>query len=498
MGGQKSAEGIVAAAHGGEGPNMRSWKGTEFSMDEGDADRMAGMPEDPAHEADGIRGCASGERQTSTAGEETSRPGPTMTMERVVRRENMFAALKRVRSNGGAPGIDGMTVEDLPTLVRERWQRIKVELLDGDYRPSPVRRVEIPKPGGGGMRKLGIPTVLDRLIQQALLQVMGPEIDPTFSDSSFGFRPGRGCHDAVRASAGHIEAGHRWVVDVDLERFFDRVNHDVLMGRVARRVGDQRILGLIRRYLEAGIMEDGVVQASEEGTPQGGPLSPLLSNILLDDLDKELERRGHRFCRYADDSNVYVRSKAAGERVMRTLTGFLEKVLRLRVNREKSAVDRPWNRKFLGYTVTFHRKPRLKVAPKAVERFKRAVRDIMKRGRGRNIVRVIEELVLRMRGWGVYFQLARVKGTFEDLDQWIRRRLRCILWRQWKRPKTRLKRLCRLGLDRERAKKSSYNGRGPWWNAGASHMNEALPVKWFEERGLLSLLQQHQRFAHSM
>lgn len=496
MGGQKSAEGIVVAAHGGEDPNMRSRKGTEFSMDEGDADRMAEMPEDPVREADGIRGCAPGERQAFTADGGSSRPGPMMTMERVLRRENMFAAMKRVRANGGAPGVDGKTVEELPALVCERWPRIRAELLDGEYMPAPVRRVKIPKPGGG-VRELGIPTVLDRLIQQALLQEMGPVIDPTFSESSFGFRPGRGCHDAVRAAAGHIEAGHRWVVDVDLERFFDRVNHDVLMGRVAKRVGDKRILGLIRRYLEVGIMANGVVQASEEGTPQGGPLSPLLSNILLDDLDKELERRDHRFCRYADDCNVYVRSKAAGERVMRTLTCFLEKVLRLRVNREKSAVDRPWNRKFLGYTVTRHRKPRLKVAPKSVERFKRSVREIMKRGRGRNIVRVIEELVLRMRGWGVYFKLARVKGTFEDLDQWIRRRLRCILWRQWKRPKTRFKKLCRLGLDRERAKKSSSNGRGPWWNAKASHMNAALPVKWFEKRGLLSLLQQHLRFAYS-
>lgn len=476
---------------------MRSRKGTGLSMDEGDADRMAEMPEDPVREADGIRGIVSGERQTSSASEETSRPGPTMTMERVLRRENMLAAMKRVRANGGAPGVDGVTVKELPALVREHWARIRAELLDGAYMPAPVRRVEIPKPDGGGMRKLGIPTVLDRLIQQALLQVMGLVIDPTFSESSFGFRPGRGCHDAVRSAAGHIEAGFGWVVDVDLERFFDRVNHDVLMGRVARRVEDKRILGLIRRYLEAGIMEDGVVRASEEGTPQGGPLSPLLSNILLDDLDVELERRGHRFCRYADDCNVYVRSKAAGERVMRTLVRFLEKVLRLRVNREKSAVDRPCNRKFLGYTVTRHRKPRLMVSPRSVERFKRSVREIMRRGRGRNIIRVIEELVLRMRGWGVYFRLARVKGTFEDLDQWIRRKLRCSLWRQWKQPETRLKKLCRLGLGRERAKKSSENGRGPWWNAGASHMNAALPAKWFEERGLLGLLQQHQGFAHS-
>jgi len=262
MGGQKSAEGIVAVAHGGEGPNMRSRKETEFSMNEGDADRMAEMPEDPVREADGIRGCASEERQAFAADGGSSRPGPMMTMERVLRRENMHSAMKRVRANGGSPGVDGKTVEELPALVRERWPRIKAELLDGVYKPAPVRRVEIPK-FGGGVRELGIPTVLDRLIQQALLQEMGPMIDPTFSESSFGFRPGRGCHDAVRAATGHIEAGHRWVVDVDLERFFDRVNHDVLMGRVARRVGDKRILGLIRRYLEAGIMMDGVVQASE-------------------------------------------------------------------------------------------------------------------------------------------------------------------------------------------------------------------------------------------
>lgn len=455
------------------------------------------MPEDPACEADGIRGTAPGERQTSTAGEETSRPGPKVTMERVLRRENMLRALKRVRANGGAPGIDGMTVGELPAFIRGHWGRVKAELLDGTYAPAPVRRTEIPKADGGGMRKLGIPTVLDRLIQQALLQEMGPAIDPTFSESSFGFRPGRGCHDAVRAAAGHIEAGHRWVVDVDLERFFDRVNHDVLMGRVARRIGDRRILGLIRRYLEAGIMEDGVVRASEEGTPQGGPLSPLLSNILLDDLDVELERRGHRFCRYADDCNVYVRSKASGVRVMRSLIRFLEKALRLRVNREKSAVDHPWNRKFLGYTVTSHRKPRLMVAPKAIERLKGAVREIARRGRGQPILRVIEALTTRLRGWISYFRLARVKVTFEDLDKWLRRKLRCILWRQWKRPLTRFKNLCRLGLGEAWAKLGAFNGRGPWWNAGASHMNAALPAKWFDERGLLSLLHQHRQFAHS-
>jgi RNA-directed DNA polymerase len=292
-----------------------------------------------------------------------------------------------------------------------------------------------------------------------------------------------------------VEAGCRFVVDIDLEKFFDRVNHDVLMARVARRVGDKRLLRLVRHYLEAGIMAEGVVSPREEGTPQGGPLSPLLSNILLDDLDKELERRGHRFCRYADDCNVYVKSKAAGDRVMESITRYLEKRLRLKVNRDKSAVDRPWNRKFLGYTMTSHFRPKLKVSPQSVKRAKAHIKEIVRKGRGRSLPKVIGEITPFLRGWVAYFRLSQVKNVFEDLDQWIRRKLRLILWRQWKKPRTRAKKLIQLGIERARALTSAGNGRGPWWNAGASHMNAAVPAKWLKQRGLVSLLAEHQRLA---
>jgi RNA-directed DNA polymerase len=411
-------------------------------------------------------------------------------MDAVVERENMAAALRRVRANKGSAGVDDMSVEELTPYLREHWPRIKEALLEGRYEPSPVRRVEIPKPDGKGMRQLGIPTVLDRLIQQALHQVMQPLFDPNFSNRSYGFRPGRDAHQAVRQAQVYVSEGRRWVVDMDLEKFFDRVNHDILMSRVTRRVKDKRVLRLIRRYLQAGIMEEGLVSQRTEGTPQGGPLSPLLSNILLDDLDKELERRGHAFCRYADDCNIYVRSKQAGGRVLASLTRFLHDKLKLRVNPDKSAVDRPWNRKFLGYSMTTHYEPRLKVAPKSVERFKAKLRMLFRHGRGRNLQRFIQELAPVMRGWVNYFRLAEVKGLFEELDQWIRRKLRGLLWRRWKRVKTRAKNLIDRGLDKQRAWKSATNGRGPWWNAGASHMNEAFPKQYFDELGLVTLLDQ--------
>lgn len=433
-------------------------------------------------------------RQASTArggeaGEE--RPG---LMEEVVRRENLLAALKRVVRNGGAPGVDGMTVEELGEHCRKHWTRIREELLGGRYVPQPVRRVEIPKPDGKGVRLLGIPTVTDRLIQQALLQAMTPIFDPTFSEGSFGFRPGRGPLDGVKRAREHIEAGHGWVVDMDLEKFFDRVNHDVLMARVARRVKDRRVLLLIRRYLQAGVMEGGLVSPRTEGTPQGGPLSPLLSNILLDDLDRELERRGHRFVRYADDCNVYVKSKAAGERVMASLERFLNKRLRLRVNRDKSAVARPSKRKFLGYTVRANRGlMRLKVAPQSLARLKARLRPILRRGRGRNLVGVIEELNRVTRGWVAYFRLADVKADFEEADAWIRRKLRCIQWRQWKTPRTRQKELRRRGLEETWVKRAAYGGKGPWRNAGAFPMNIALPTATLQRWGLVSLDREHGR-----
>ncbi len=332
-------------------------------------------------------------------------------MEQVVCRENMLAAYRRVVRNQGAPGVDGRTVHELWGFCQTHWEGVREQLLKGRYCPQPIRKVEIPKPGGKGIRTLGIPTVLDRLIQQALLQVLTPIFDPTFSEHSFGFRPGRSAHQALRSARAHIAQGHRWVMDMDLEKFFDRVNHDVLMSRVARRIKDKRILKIIRAFLEAGIMYEGVVQDHEEGTPQGGPLSPLLSNILLDDLDKELERRGHRFCRYADDCNIYVKSKASGERVMESLVRFLGARLKLKVNLEKSAVARPWSRKFLGYSITTHYKPKLKAAPATVQRFKAKLREIFRRGRGRNIRRVIAELNEATVGWVNYFRL-----DFHGLD----------------------------------------------------------------------------------
>ena len=416
-------------------------------------------------------------------------------MEEVLRRENLVAAHARVQRNGGAPGIDGMTVEALLPYCREHWARIREELLGDRYRPQPVRRVEIPKPDGQGTRGLGIPTVLDRLIQQALLQVLQPRIDPTFSPESFGFRPRRSAQGAVLRARAHMAAGYRWVVDVDLEKFFDRVNHDVLMARVARRVKDQRILRLLRRYLQAGVLEGGVVSPRGEGTPQGGPLSPLLSNLLLDDLDRERTRRGHRFVRYADDCNVYVQSKAAGERVMASRERFLWSRLRLRINRAKSAVARPWDRKFLGYSVTVDRHPKLKVAPQAVCRLRGKLRALLRSGRGRTLARTVMTLGPVLRGWVAYFRLVEVKASFEALDAWVRRKLRAILWRQWKQPRTRLRELRRRGLDAPRAAASAYNGRGPWWNAGASHMNAAVPTRTLRAMGLVSLLTEHQRLA---
>jgi len=422
-----------------------------------------------------------------TATKGNSSPERQELMEAVVGRENMIAALKRVCANKGAPGVDGMRVEELLDHCKIHWPRLKEELLAGRYQPSTVLGVEIPKPGGG-MRQLGIPTALDRLIQQAVQQVLTPLFDPGFSESSYGFRPGRSAHQAVLRAREHVAAGKRWVVDMDLEKFFDRVNHDVLMSRIARKVRDKRVLVLIRRYLQAGLMQGGLLEQRKEGTPQGGPLSPLLSNILLDDLDKELENRGHAFCRYADDCNIYVRTRRSGERVMASVTGFLAERLKLRVNLSKSAVDRPWNRKFLGYTMTWHMKPRIKTAPQSVKRLKDGLREEFRAGRGRSLTFFVSTLTPKLQGWVNYFKLAEVRGVFEELDGWIRRKLRNILWRQWKRPYTRMKNLKKRGLSEERAWKSATNGRGPWWNSGASHMNQAFPKRFFDALGLVSLL----------
>ena len=432
---------------------------------------------------------------SGTATRENSEPEAEQLLEAVVERKNLKLALKQVERNSGAAGVDNMTVAQLRTYLREHWPRIKAELLAGSYQPQSVLKVEIPKPEGKGMRMLGIPTVLDRLIQQALQQVLSPLFEPHFSESSYGFRPQRSAHQAVLKARQYVREGRRWVVDIDLEKFFDRVNHDILMSRLARRIKDKRVLRLIRRYLRAGMMSGGIVTARREGTPQGGPLSPLLSNILLDELDKELEQRGHKFCRYADDCNIYVQSRSAGERVLRSLRVFLERRLRLKVNAEKSAVARPWQRKFLGYSFTWHREARLKVASASVQRLKEKLREIFRRGKGRNLSKLIaEELTPLLRGWLNYFRLAEVKGIFEELDSWIRRKLRNLIWRKWKRPFTRAKGLMQRGLAKAQALKSAMNGRGPWWNAGAAHMHAAFPKSYFDRCGLLSLLEQRRRF----
>jgi RNA-directed DNA polymerase len=412
-------------------------------------------------------------------------------IERTLERGNMLRALQAVEANRGAAGVDGMKVGQLRSYLREHWAEIKEQLLKGTYEPRPVRRVDIPK-SGGGTRMLGIPTVLDRLIQQAIHQTLSPLWDEAFSPHSYGFRPGRRAAQAVQAAQSYVRTGQRWVVDMDLEKFFDRVNHDVLMARVTRRVKDRRMLKLIRRYLESGIMQNGLIEPRSEGTPQGGPLSPLLSNILLDDLDKELERRGHTFCRYADDCNIYVGSRRAGERVMQSLSRFVRDKLKLTVNPKKSAVDRPWRRKFLGFSMTAHRESRVRVAPQAVKRFKDALRESFRAGRGRNLRAFLDGLKPKLRGWASYFSVAETRNVFEDLDQWLRRKLRCMEWRQWKKPRTRMRKLIALGLDRESARKSAFNGRGPWWNAGASHMNAALPTSHLRKLGLISLLEEVQ------
>lgn len=425
---------------------------------------------------------------STTARKEETDPSTTQLMEAVVERSNMILALRRVEQNRGSAGIDEMPVEELRGYLKEHWPKIKEQLLEGSYRPTAVRGAEIPKPSGG-MRQLGIPTVLDRLIQQALNQVLSPIFDRNFSQWSYGFRPGRSAHQAVRQAQAYVASGTRWLVDIDLEKFFDRVNHDILMSRVARRVSDKRVLLLIRRYLQAGIMQGGLMTANREGTPQGGPLSPLLSNIMLDDLDRELERRGLWFCRYADDCNIHVSSRRAGQRVLGSVRKFLERRLKLKLNLEKSAVARPWQRKFLGYSMTSHLRPQLKVARQSVKRIRGKLKESFRRGRGHRLDRFIgQELNPILRGWGNYFQLAQVEGTFEELDGWVRRKLRQMLWRQWKRSPTRAARLMQRGLDKERAWKSAANGRGSWWNSGASHMNEAFPKRYFDQMGLLSLL----------
>lgn len=410
-------------------------------------------------------------------------PAETQLIEEVVHRENLLKALKRVKANGGAPGVDGMTVQQLPDFLREHWLRIREELLRGTYQPQPVRRVEIPKPDGG-TRQLGIPTALDRFLQQAVLQVLQRRWDSTFSESSYGFRPGRSAHQAVAKAQEHIQEGFTWVVDLDLEKFFDRVNHDILMDRVARRVSDKRLLKLIRGYLEAGVLEHGLVRTREEGTPQGGPLSPLLSNLLLDDLDRELEHRGHRFVRYADDCNVYVRSERAGLRVMEGLKAFLSQKLKLKVNESKSAVARPSQRKFLGFSFTSGEKVRRRIAPKAILRFKERIRELTRRTRGLSIERITGDLRRYLIGWRGYFGFCETPSVMRDLEGWMRRRLRCFLWKQWKRSRVRFKELTARGVGKQLAAKTTGSAHGPWRLSNSPALSIALNNDSFRALGL--------------
>jgi RNA-directed DNA polymerase len=407
-------------------------------------------------------------------------------MEAVVERGNMITAYKRVVRNKGAAGTDGMTVDELQPYLNTHWERIRSELLEDRYTPSSVLEVEIPKPNGG-TRMLGIPVVVDRLIGQGLYQVMKLYFEPYFSVNSYGFIAGRSAHQAVIKAQTYVKDGYHGVVDIDIEKFFDHVNHDILMARIAQKVKDKRILHLIRRYLQAGIMADGVETPRQEGTPQGSPLSPLLSNILLDDLDKELEKRGHKMVRYADDCNIYVKSEAAATRVMASITDFLDRMLRLKVNARKSKVDHPWNVKFLGYSVT-KKDARLKVAPESVKRLKDSLKEILRCSRGVSVQQMIEESNKKLRGWANYFKLAEVKRVFEDLDSWVRRRIRCVLWRQWKRKYRRAINLQNQGITEGQAWKVANNGCGPWFNANSRQMKEAFPNSYFEKIGLVSLV----------
>lgn len=432
-----------------------------------------------------------------TEGEPSSPPAQTRNetcgegtslLEKVLERENLKEALKRVEANGGKPGIDGMETKNLRNHLKEHWATIREQLLSGRYQPQPVRRVEIPKPNGQGVRMLGIPTVLDRFIQQALLQVLTPIFDPGFSESSYGFRPRRRGHDAVRKMRQYVQEGYTWVVDIDLEQFFDRVNHDILMARVARKVRDKRILRLIRRYLEAGVMTHGVVVASEEGTPQGGPLSPLLANILLDDLDKELERRGHRFCRYADDANIYVRTRRAGQRVMDSIRTFLQTRLKLQVNEAKSAVDRPWRRKFLGFSL-YHARggPGIRLAPQTIERVKEKIRTLTNRNWSVSMTERIKRINLYLNGWLGYFALADAKTVLEELDMWLRHRMRACQWKQWKRVRTRYRELRRFGLPAWKVHELANGRKGPWRMAGGP-LNSVLTNAYWRSQDLISLV----------
>lgn len=409
-----------------------------------------------------------------------------MLLNQILSRENMLQALKRVEQNKGSHGVDMMPVQNLRQHIVENWLSIKEAILKGTYEPMPVRRVEIPKPDGG-VRLLGIPTVTDRLIQQAIAQVLSKVYDPTFSENSYGFRPNRSAHDAVRKAKEYIRDGHRWVVDMDLEKFFDKVNHDRLMGTLAKRIQDKPLLKLIRKYLQSGVMINGVVSSTLEGTPQGGPLSPLLSNIVLDELDKELERRGHKFVRYADDCNIYVKSKRAGLRTMASIQRFIEGKLRLKVNEKKSAVDRPWKRKFLGFSFTYHKEPKVRIAKESLKRMKNKVREITSRKMPYPMEYRIQKLNQYLMGWCGYFALADTKSIFLELDKWIRRRLRMCLWKNWKKPKTKTRNLIQLGVPQWQAYEWGNTRKSYWRISNSPILHRTLGNSYWRNQGLESL-----------
>jgi RNA-directed DNA polymerase len=407
-------------------------------------------------------------------------------MEEVCERENCKQALARVKANKGSPGVDGMRVHELPGYLKQHWPVIREQLLSGTYKPQPVRRVEIPKPDGG-VRKLGVPTVLDRYLQQAVMQVLQSRWDRTFSEHSYGFRPGRSAHQAVEQAQQYMAKGYRWCVDLDLEKFFDRVSHDKLMAKLAERISDKRLLKLIRAFLTAGVMEGGLVSPVDEGTPQGGPLSPLLSNIVLDEFDRELERRSLRFARYADDCNVYVRSRRAGERVMESLKRFITTKLKLKVNEQKSAVARPWERKFLGFSFTWHLAPRRRIAPKAVLRFKERVRELTRRTRGVSTEEMAKELTRYLRGWLGYFGKCETPFVLAGLERWLRRRLRSAIWQQWKRGRVRYAELRKRGVGKDLAAQTAGSAHGPWRLADSPALHFALSNAYFDSLGIPKL-----------
>jgi RNA-directed DNA polymerase len=498
---QKSAEAVLGVLRRGtEGPNIESGgdfvsleaKLGEQKIPQG-SQRQEGVVHTPGPTV--VRSFVPAQTSLFTCADY----GLDALMERVVDPTNMFQALRRVEQNKGAPGVDGMNVSELRLYYSKHGERLREELLSGKYKPQPVRRTQIPKANGSGqMRELGIPSVVDRLVQQAILQVLSPVFEPTFSDCSYGFRPGRKASDAVSKAQEHIRAGYKVCVDIDLENFFNRVNHDILMSRVARKVHDKRLLRLIRSYLNAGIMDNGVCLFNDAGVPQGGPLSPLLSNIMLDDLDKEMEKRGHRFVRYADDGNTYVKSLRAGERVLASVTKFLEQRLKLKVNVSKSAVAKPSQRKFLGFSFTSQKDARIRISPQALQKFKAKVRELTNRSWGISLGQRIQRLNSFTRGWLGYFRTAETSSVVKMLDSWLHRRMRQCVLKQWKQPKTKYRNLRRLGLSQDFAAQVAYSRKGSWRLSLTHQLHAALDKKYWHRQGLLELASEYERLRKAL